>query len=112
MTKPGPGKFEDCESLEVAEKLYEILGNSGQVKDFGSVVEWPWHYIALIHTIDGKSYVTDEDQDGFFTYEEFSDAKEANKTYEQVVANHLLDIEDGTSSYYPFYDEVDAGREV
>lgn len=105
MTKPGPGKFENNESLEVAERLYAILGESGQVKDFGSVSEWPFHFIALIHEIDGKSYITDEDEQGFFEYEEYDDWKEADKVYEDIVSIYLEDN-------FPFYDEVDAGREV
>ena len=87
MTRPGPGKYEGNETLEVCEALYELLGISGQISDFGDVTE-AGHFVALLEG-DGKTlpkayYITDEDSYGFFTYYEFDSMEEALKEFDSL----------------------------
>lgn len=104
MTKPGPGKFETCESLEIAEELYNILGISGQEKDWGDLSGGTGHFIALIPDVNGKSYITDEDEYGFFEYYTFDSPEEARREFESLATFY-------SDNSYPLYDEADIGRE-
>ncbi len=60
-----PGKFEVCESLIVAEVLYDIIGNGGETESLGDVEDFGYYSF-----IQGKlySFITNEDSRGFFEY--------------------------------------------
>ena len=65
-----PGKFEGCPCPVIAEKLYDLLGISGQVEDLGDAQDFGFY--ALVELDDnGKWYITNEDSQGFFMYEEY-----------------------------------------
>lgn len=80
MTKPGPGKFEGNTSLEVAETLYEWLGEGSADEECGDVDGYGSYYalfdvdgadVDAPEGMRGKAYVTEECSQGFFTYLEF-----------------------------------------
>jgi hypothetical protein len=85
VTKPGPGKFQANESLEIAEDLYRQVQNGMVEEQFGSVDEGFWEGLLLdqldtLNTPDladrvpegmQEAYIVTEDSDGFFTYRGF-----------------------------------------
>lgn len=80
MTKPGPGKFEANESEEIAEALYSLCGESFFNEQYGDVEHGGWYALFTHVTPIGghtRSYIVEEDNNGFFTYEEFIDEDEA-----------------------------------
>jgi len=87
MTKPGPGKFEGNESIEVAEYLYEWTDAVNE--QFGSVTEngfWEGLHISFKEEYEDlpelkPAYIVREDDQGFFTYEEFETADAAESKY-------------------------------
>jgi hypothetical protein len=77
--KPGPGKFEGCEDLETAERLYAITLDGGCDEEDGSVDEGGW--IGLI----GEAIVT-EDSQGFFTYTLFDSEAAARHVWASLLS--------------------------
>lgn len=83
MTRPGPGKFEGNESLEISELLHDIVSDGWFDDQLGDVETFGWH--ALITDVKALShydmhwpikdvkdaYIVSEDNYGFFTYKEF-----------------------------------------
>lgn len=71
MTKPGPGKFQGCKSLKVANALYEISLAGDAEDDYSSEQDG---FLALIERndndeeLDAPAYVTRQDAQGFFSY--------------------------------------------
>ena len=61
-----PGKFEGNEDQELAEQLYMDTLDGSYEDSFGSVDELGWY--ALTQTPDGtRSFIVEEDSNGFFT---------------------------------------------
>jgi len=85
---PGPGKFEACLSLSLAEALYECTLDSGWDECFGTVDDVGWH--AIIRHYEGKSrhFIVKEDTQGFFYYREFSDLEDANLCWKQTINDY------------------------
>lgn len=112
MTKPGPGKFEGNDSLEISEFLYSIdpCDELGEVEGFG--------YYALIdeldtmfdrirsgldeliglHLFDAEgsfiddikpAYIVNEDNNGFFTYTGYASNAEARKEWKKLTDEYL-----------------------
>lgn len=81
---PGPGKFEACLSLSLAESLYQITPDEfiGSVDELG--------FYGIIRWYDGKSrhFIINEDTQGFFTYREFSDLDDANFMWTELVEQY------------------------
>lgn len=92
MTRPGPGKFEGNESLEIAEALYNLINESWQNDDFGSAVDGPyWEALLLNVTPIGghtRSYIVTEDSQGFFRYYEYATPKEAEEQYDSDIQHY------------------------
>lgn len=89
MTRPGPGKFQNNESLEIAEALYSMLGEENDsYGDSSSGLGWYGLFTDIDVLVDGVSspypegmqanYIVEEDTNGFFTYEGF-DSVDATK---------------------------------
>lgn len=76
MTRPGPGKFEGCESLEVAERLYGIVMDSSQDATMGDVEEY-----GVVLDLIGDAICT-TDQQGFFTYVLFPSEQAAQERWQ------------------------------
>lgn len=86
MTKPGPGKFEANESLEIAEALYSYSLGGFVDEQFGSVDEnGYWEGLIQNHIMNGPlmkpGYIVIEDNLGFFTYQIFDSHEEAWSKY-------------------------------
>lgn len=118
MSRPGPGKFEGNESLEVSEYLYDIIGDSMQDDEIGDVESFGWHALitdipSFRSTLDPlqnelyemknvefqPAYIVLEDNDGFFTYRGFDSNDEARQTWSEIVQIYLhgTDNSDGVS---------------
>jgi hypothetical protein len=117
MTRPGPGKFEGNESLEVSEMLYSIIGDGMQDDEIGDVESFGWH--ALITDADknipddfwplqdesGKvievqpAYIVLEDNYGFFSYRGFDLNTQARNVWKSITQEYLalMDETDGVS---------------
>lgn len=125
MTRPGPGKFEGNESLEVAEFLNDIAGSGMTDDQIGDVESFGWH--ALITDLDWfktrddlqgysnsgmtwdelgnlkdalkPAYIVLEDNNGFFTYREFDSNDEARAEWKAITQEYLelMDNTDGVS---------------
>lgn len=118
MTRPGPGKFEGNESLEVSEMLYAIIGDGMQDDEIGDVESFGWH--ALITDADknipddhwpmqdketGKvielqpAYIVLEDSSGFFSYRGFDLNTQARNVWKSITQEYLEwnDDTDGVS---------------
>lgn len=89
-----PGKFEACQNQELGEYLHQLsldgLDNElGDVSDFG--------FYGLLLNVDGigknKSYIINEDNDGFFTYETYDTEKDAMAIWGNLEAEyqHFMD---------------------
>lgn len=100
MTRPGPGKFEGNESLEVSEYLYDIIGDGMQDDEIGDAEFFGWH--ALITDADKNipldhvtvkdvkpAYIVVEDSYGFFTYREFDLNTQARRAWLDVTREYL-----------------------
>lgn len=100
MTRPGPGKFEGNESLEVSEYLYDIVGDSMQDDEIGDVETFGWY--ALITDADENlplerfplpglkpAYIVVEDSNGFFSYTEFDLKTQAWRAWKQITSDYL-----------------------
>lgn len=77
----GPGKFEGCESQEVAERLNEIVLDGGFDDQFGSTDEGVW--CALV-----ADAIVQEDDQGFFTYEVMESEEQARRIFDQMGADY------------------------
>jgi len=88
---PGPGKFEANLSLNLSEALYAIVNVSGADEFIGSVDERGWY--GIIRWFEGKSrhFIVEEDNNGFFTYREFSDMDDANKIWNGIVEEYYVE---------------------
>lgn len=100
MTRPGPGKFEGNESLELSEILYAWTQNGLLDDQVGGVDELGWHgyvYIAdgdeafdqvreaapEVVTSPELGFVLHEDGNGFFTYEVFESSGSARTVFDE-----------------------------
>ena len=89
MTRPGCGKFEGNESLEVAEMLYGMDAD----EFFGTVDEQGWFGVIFNVHLEGtpatdlRHYIVEEDSDGFFMYTEYKDIQQAREYWERTVDN-------------------------
>jgi len=87
MTKPGPGRYEANQSLEVAEHLDNIEADDSY-GDSSSGNGWVGLVLNLQHDPlpDGfaNHYIVMEDTNGFFTYEEFDTEEGARKKFEEM----------------------------
>lgn len=115
MTKPGPGKFEGNESLEISEFLY-IMAPSDTL---GTIDEFGWHGLVdgiddIFKTINENpfilemreldliddddsvirdikpAYIVDEDSNGFFTYTGFDSNEAARKAWKRLTDEYLV----------------------
>ncbi len=96
MTRTGPGKFEGNESKEIAEKLYEMLNAGMADEEAGDISEMGWYsalFSGILLDADGNEleseeggYITDEDEQGFFTYTEYDTNDELEKTWQNILA--------------------------
>jgi hypothetical protein len=79
------GKFEGNYSEWVAEVLYDICGNSGYDESFGDVGDYGWYAL-----IKGQLhwFIVDEDNNGFFTYQEFDDFMEAQDVWDAILEDY------------------------
>lgn len=90
MTKPGPGKFEANESLEISEYLADIDADEST----GDSSEWTaWYGLIIRSDMDEKflpqvAYVVWEDSNGFFSYLGFDSVDEARAEYNQHDADY------------------------
>ena len=93
--KEFPGKFEGCPSQKLGEILYDIILNGGTADNIGEV-----EITGIFSLIKGKRYgfITEEDNNGFFTYEIF-DLEGAGNAWEVLL--------DAMAEY-----EADIGRDV
>lgn len=105
MTRPGPGKFEGNESLEVSEYLYAIVGDGMQDDEIGDVQSFGWH--ALITDADKKipldfvtirdvqpAYIVLEDNNGFFSYRGFELNTLARLAWRDITLEYLALMDD------------------
>jgi hypothetical protein len=89
-----PGKFEGNEDQDVAEILYDATMNGMQDEEVGDVSETGmWSGIFRgVEVRDGElqdgfsgGYIVQEDEQGFFTYTEFEDDEELEKSWEWIL---------------------------
>jgi hypothetical protein len=89
-----PGKFEGNEDQDVAEILYDATMNGMQDEEAGDVQETGmWSGIFRgVEVRDGElqdgfpgGYIVQEDEQGFFTYTEFDDDEELEKSWEWIM---------------------------
>lgn len=81
---PGPGKFEACLSLSLAEALYA----SDADEFIGSVDERGWFGIIRWWASKSRHFIVNEDSQGFFTYREFSDLDDVNTMWNKLVEEY------------------------
>jgi hypothetical protein len=77
----GPGKFEGVPEDIPAEDLYEQVLDGGTVDEIGSVDELGWY--GLVER-DGRWYIVEEDNYGFFDAEEFGSESEARARWREI----------------------------
>jgi hypothetical protein len=112
MTRPGAGKFEGNESLEVSEYLYETTMNGLVDDEIGDVESFGWHALVtgidddldLLDVITGNipdnlvdlkpAYIVSEDNNGFFTYGEFESSDEARAEWKDITQEYLALMSD------------------
>src|SRR5574338_726409 len=99
MTRPGPGKFEGNASLEISEALYAIVQDGMQDDEIGDVESFGWH--ALITDFDPydedgnylwgakPAYIVLEDNNGFFSYQEFDLNTQARRAWKMLTQEYL-----------------------
>lgn len=75
------GKFEGCYSIWTGEVLYTITMESGCSEDLGDVQDYGWY--GLIHG-NRWSWIVKENSQGFFDYEQFDCAADADATWAQI----------------------------
>lgn len=75
------GKFEACANSELGEKLYEMT-MTGCDQELGEVDNFGWY--GLLLDIDGKSYIVNEDNNGFFTYTEYDNSVSAQLAFSRL----------------------------
>lgn len=91
MTKPGPGKFQANDSLEIAEALYKnaMEGVFDSFGDSSSGLGW---YCLILNGDDPNpdgiefdpAYIVEEDTSGFFTYQGFPNHELAKMRFEEI----------------------------
>lgn len=86
MTRPGPGKFEGNESLEIATALYEI----GLAGDFEDDLYTDDGYLNLVFdggedALNAPAYITKEAEDGSFTYIAYTDVEAARDEWNKRI---------------------------
>lgn len=84
MSKPGPGKFEANDSLEISEYLHDISLNGWQDASLGDVEGFGFYELITnanrrVGAPQGTkaAYICHEDNNGFYTYHEFDTNDEA-----------------------------------
>jgi hypothetical protein len=90
MTKPGPGKFQANESLEIAEDLYRQVQDGMASEQFGGGdTTWEGLLLDQLDTLNTpdlqitvpegmqRAYIVREDSQGFFTYRGFDSEADA-----------------------------------
>jgi hypothetical protein len=111
MTRPGPGKFEGNESLEVSEYLYDIIGDGMQDDEIGDVETSGWSALITdadkfnaaeshwpIQDEDGRvinvkpAYIVHETNYGFFTYVGFDLNTQARRVWRDLTQEYLADM--------------------
>ena len=117
MTRPGPGKFEGNESLEVAEMLYAMVGDGMQDDEIGDVQSFGWHALITdadknipedhwpMQDEDGRvlevkpAYIVLEDNNGFFSYRGYDLNTLARRAWKDITQEYLalMDDTDGVS---------------
>lgn len=100
MTRPGPGKFEGNDSLEVSEYLYETVMSGLFDDEIGEAEFFGWH--ALITDIDKDdpldkwpltpdlkpAYIVVQDSFGFFTYKGFDLNTQARNVWRDITLEY------------------------
>lgn len=91
-SKPGPGKFEGNFNRELAEALYNLSQEGGCADELGGAEGYGWYGLIKdleeLHIKEDGSRVigayVSEDNDGFFLYKTFSNAKELNAKWQEI----------------------------
>jgi hypothetical protein len=118
-----PGKFEGNEDQDVAEVLYDATMNGMQDEEVGDVSETGmWSGIFRgVEVRDGElqdgfpgGYIVQEDEQGFFTYTEFDDDEELEKSWEWILEQdkETRGEEDDDDDDEDDDDEMDAEAEL
>lgn len=82
MAKSGPGKFERCGDVRLAEVLYGMSLDGDLEDQIGETGEGPgWHGL-LVHR--SRVYILSEDSQGFFTYTLFTSPHRAATAWAAV----------------------------
>jgi hypothetical protein len=105
MTRPGPGRFEGNESLEVSEYLDEMAGISLFDDQVGEVDTFGWY--ALFTDVDKDpldhwpnnpdlkpAYIVDVDGNGFFSYRGFELNTQARRAWQDITQEYLAEMVD------------------
>jgi len=92
-----PGKFEGTPDQDLGERLYDSSLEGGTDDQVGSVGDLGWY--GLFTDFEGRHFIVNEDENGFFGYEEFDSAEDANRTFAQ--------IEDQYDSWYAGSEDVE-----
>jgi hypothetical protein len=79
------GKFEACANQELAEKLYDITLDGGCDAELGDVQDFGWYGLIIE---DDKAYIVNENNDGFFTYTEYTSMLAARKAWLNIEADY------------------------
>jgi hypothetical protein len=106
MTKPGPGKFQANDILEIAEALQDICSNGAMDDMFGDNSAGLGWYALIIRDqrdeipvgdlaayLTSPAYIVEEDTSGFFTYEEFDTIEAAKNRFEEIRLTRDVDVE-------------------
>jgi hypothetical protein len=82
--KPGPGKFERCEDLEIAERLYAITLDGGADEQDEGGGGSAWWLVA-----DAIAF---EDAEGFFVYRLYASEAEARGVWDRAWPEEHADV--------------------
>jgi hypothetical protein len=102
VTKPGPGKFEANESLELATYLYDMCGIQAFDDEFGDNSSGLGWYALFTNITPGDEvvgdplphhYIVEEDIAGFFTYREFDNPETASKEFQRLMSERDVEHE-------------------
>lgn len=83
--RPGPGQFQACASLKLAEYLHGLSLDSSLADALGEVDGFGWYGLVIYDGSDEAEaagatdcYVLNEDSQGFFTYETFDSGTDSD----------------------------------
>lgn len=102
MTRPGPGKFEFNDSVEISEYLYNATLEQQLDDSFGDSSTGNGWFALFLNVTPGldvagdngsHNYIAEEQTSGFFYYEEYPDEEEAQYVFDTLRERFDVDLD-------------------